>query len=99
MKAYPGTKRGWQCPYCDEVNTQEPIQRTYYRHDDGDYVEGLSDASSYYYFSSDCDSVELEFCPECDCDVTEEVQYEQVWLCGECEGEYVDKEVARECCL
>jgi len=98
-RAYPGTKKGFECPTCEEVIFTQPHQIERWRFPDDEYDDDLSGGTSYYYSMAEPEHVTLEICPGCDNDITEDYEMVEIWFCGECETGYADKEDAKTCCL
>jgi hypothetical protein len=96
-----GQSQKWYwCDYCEGwYEDSNFTTSTYYRTEHYDSVE--YQGTSYFEGTEEYTMTFHDNCDELACapdDSPKVQQLEGIWVCGACDSEYVDQEVARECC-
>ena len=88
------------CNGCDEwVKPWATTENTYYWHNESERVSIDGYEGEYdYIFAEGCGTFEVRTCDACDTAIDEDDFVDRVYVCGECDGTYRDRQEAVECC-
>lgn len=98
MRAKRVTKFGFECPVCNAIHAHDEKLETSDAWRVNEVSDGADDlhytleepqTAQVYLYDKDNDN---------DCIGEDEPTYQEVWRCGECETDYLDKDEAKACC-
>jgi hypothetical protein len=102
MRAKRVTKFGFWCPYCNELHTPDEKLEQFPAWRCDEVTQGaIENASEPSYTFSDPEPVNVylyDIANNDSCIGEDEPEYRDVWRCGQCKTNYLDKKPAKACC-